>query len=145
MGTVLWLVVFVPVAGAFLLPFIAKISEIGRNVLALLLVLTSFVCSALLLGSVLVGTPVSVEISLPLGMSFGFLADGLAVFMAMISSLVGSIIVLYSFTYINHYRNKNEYYLMVVLFLGAMMGIVYSTNLISSTSSGKYPTYAAGG
>jgi NADH:ubiquinone oxidoreductase subunit 5 (subunit L)/multisubunit Na+/H+ antiporter MnhA subunit len=54
----------------------------------------------------------------------------LAVFMAVVSSLVGAIIVLYSFGYISHYTNQNEYYLMVVLFLGAMMGIVFSANLI---------------
>jgi len=130
MGVLLWLAVFVPVVGAFLLPLGSRVSEKLRNALALLFVLTSFVCSALLLGPALNGNPVSVTISLPLGMSFGFLADSLAVFMAMISSLVGSIIVLYSFTYIDHYRHKAEYYLMVALFLGAMMGLVYSTNLI---------------
>ncbi|MCL2479327.1 MAG: NADH-quinone oxidoreductase subunit L [Treponema sp.] len=130
MNTLLWLAVCVPVIGAFLLPFVAKASEKLRNVLALLFVFTSFVCSALLLRPALTGHPVYVIIPLPLGFSFGFLADGLAVFMAMISSFVGSIIVFYSFTYINHYQHRSEYYLMVVLFLGAMMGLVYSTNLI---------------
>ncbi|MCL2832439.1 MAG: NADH-quinone oxidoreductase subunit L [Treponema sp.] len=126
----LWLAVCVPVIGAFLLPFFSGISEKFRNAIALLFVFCSFVCSAMLLGPCLTGNPVSVEISLPLGLSFGFLADGLAVFMAMISSFVGSIIVLYSFTYIGHYEHKSEYYLFVVLFLGAMMGLVYSTSLI---------------
>jgi len=50
--------------------------------------------------------------------------------MAMISSFVGSVIVVYSYTYISHYEHKSEYYFEVVLFLGAMMGLVYSTNLI---------------
>ncbi|MFH1223896.1 MAG: NADH-quinone oxidoreductase subunit L [Pseudomonadota bacterium] len=59
-----------------------------------------------------------------------FYADGLAVFMAIVSSLVGSIIVLYSFGYISHYEERNEYYFMVVLFLGSMMGIIFSRNLI---------------
>jgi len=60
-----------------------------------------------------------------------FYADKLAVFMALVSSLVGAIIVLYSFGYISHYKHRDEYYLMVVLFLGSMMGIIYSRNLIS--------------
>jgi NADH:ubiquinone oxidoreductase subunit 5 (subunit L)/multisubunit Na+/H+ antiporter MnhA subunit len=30
----------------------------------------------------------------------------------------------------SHYNNQNEYYLMVVLFLGSMMGIVFSSHLI---------------
>jgi len=130
MEIALWLAVCVPVGGAFLLPLFSKVSEKLRNTLALLFVFNSFVCSALLLPAALAGHPVSIAIPLPLGMSFGFLADSLAVFMAMISSFVGSVIVLYSFTYINHYNHKSEYYLMVALFLGAMMGLVYSTNLI---------------
>jgi len=50
--------------------------------------------------------------------------------MAMVSSFIGAIIVFYSFGYISHYKNQNEYYLMVVLFIGAMMGLVLSSNLI---------------
>jgi len=50
--------------------------------------------------------------------------------MAIASAFIGAIIVFYSFGYIDHYKNQNEYYLMVVLFIGSMMGIVYSTNLI---------------
>ncbi len=50
--------------------------------------------------------------------------------MAVTSMLIGLVIVLYSFGYINHYNNQNEYYSMVVLFLGSMMGIVFSANLI---------------
>jgi NADH:ubiquinone oxidoreductase subunit 5 (subunit L)/multisubunit Na+/H+ antiporter MnhA subunit len=43
---------------------------------------------------------------------------------------VGAIIVFYSWGYMHLYKNLNEYYLMVVMFIGAMMGLVYSTNLI---------------
>jgi len=62
--------------------------------------------------------------------NFGFLGDGLAVFMALCSAGIGLIIIYYSWDYIDHYKNQNEYYLMVLLFLGSMMGIVYTTNLI---------------
>jgi len=50
--------------------------------------------------------------------------------MAIVSAFIGAIIVFYSFGYISHYKNQTEYYLMMVLFIGSMMGIVYSTNLI---------------
>jgi NADH:ubiquinone oxidoreductase subunit 5 (subunit L)/multisubunit Na+/H+ antiporter MnhA subunit len=65
-----------------------------------------------------------------MGFNLSFTVDPLAVGMAIVSSLVGSIIVLYSFGYIGHYDNRNEYYLTVVLFLGSMMGIIFSSNLI---------------
>lgn len=124
------LAVFVPVLGSFLLPLLGKLSETLRNVLALLMVLVSLVCSFALLPTVLSGGTVTAIYSQSLSMNY-FYADGLAVFMAIVSSLVGSIIVLYSFGYISHYEHRNEYYFMVVLFLGSMMGIVFSRNLIS--------------
>ena len=122
--------ILTPLAGAFLLPLFGKIHAGMRNILSLLFVLTAFLCSAMLLNSALADEPVSVYWQLPLGLSIGFLADGLAVFMAVTSSLVASIIVFYSFGYIEQYKNQNEYYMMVTLFIGAMMGLVFSTNLI---------------
>jgi proton-translocating NADH-quinone oxidoreductase chain N len=107
-----------------------KVSSRARSGSALVLVLASFIASALLIPSVLSGRESLVHIDLPLGFGFGFLADGLAVFIAVVSSSVGAVIVLYSWGYMRHYKNLNEYYLMVVLFIGAMMGLVYSTNLI---------------
>ena len=53
-----------------------------------------------------------------------------AAFMAITSCLVAAIIVIYSFGYIEHYAHQNEYYMLVTLFIGAMMGLVYATSLI---------------
>lgn len=123
--------VFVPLAGAFLLPIVGRVSPRIRNLLALLFVLVSFLCAAATLPQALTGAPTVIKLELPLGMSLGFMADTLAVFMAMTSSFVGAIVIFYSFGYIEHFGNQNEYYMMVVLFIGAMMGLVYSTSLIS--------------
>jgi proton-translocating NADH-quinone oxidoreductase chain N len=122
--------IFIPVLGSFLLPVIGRASEFARNLTALIMVSASLVFSILLAGPVLAGRVITISHELPLGFNFILTADALAVFMAIVSSLVGAIIVLYSFDYINHYGNRNEYYLMVTLFLGSMMGLVYSGNLI---------------
>jgi NADH:ubiquinone oxidoreductase subunit 5 (subunit L)/multisubunit Na+/H+ antiporter MnhA subunit len=126
----LLLSVFVPLVGAFLLPLAGAGWSGFRNVLALVFVSVSFIASAMALPAALSGNPYIYRVDLPLGFNFGLLGDGLAIFMAMVSSLVGAVIVFYSFGYISHYKNQNEYYFMVVLFLGSMMGLVYSTNLI---------------
>ena len=110
------IIVFVPVLGAFILPLLGTISVRLRNLLALLLVSVSFVGAAMALPSALSAQPIQINIPLPLNLNFGFLGDGLAVFMAMTSSFVGAIIVLYSFGYINHYKNQNEYYFLAVLY-----------------------------
>ena len=124
------LAVFVPVLGSFLLPLAGRVSEGLRNIMALLMVLTAMGCSFALAGKVLGGENVTAGYSQALAMNY-FYADKLAVFMALVSSIVGAVIVFYSFGYINHYENRNEYYFMVVLFLGSMMGIVFSRNLLS--------------
>jgi len=126
---VLWMAIFAPIAGSFLLPLIGKVSKTYRNLSALALVVFSLLCSSLLVPIVLTGKTLPISMSF-LGGNNLFLADSLAVFMAIVSMLVGAVIVLYSTSYISHYDNQNEYFFMVVLFLGSMMGIVYSANLI---------------
>jgi len=128
--TLLLLTVFVPLAGAFLLPIAGKVSKKLRNVLAMLFVLIPFGLLLSMLPAALSQTPPYFSVTLPLGLSFGFLADGLAVFMALASSFLSLIIILYSYGYVAHAENQNEYYLSVVLFVGAMMGITLTTNLI---------------
>jgi proton-translocating NADH-quinone oxidoreductase chain M len=133
---ILLLIVFVPVVGAFLLPALGMLSTKLRNVFALLLVVFPLAGAIFAALPILSGSaPYSLKLDFSLGipgfhLSFGLLADGLAVFMAIVSTLVGAIIVFYSWGYISHYEKQNEYYLMVVLFIGSMMGIVFSTNLI---------------
>jgi NADH:ubiquinone oxidoreductase subunit 5 (subunit L)/multisubunit Na+/H+ antiporter MnhA subunit len=122
--------IFAPLLGAFFLPAVGKLNAKLRNMMALAFVAAAFICSTLFLPGLLAGSSFSLHFELPLGFSFGFYADALAVFMAMTSSLVATVIVLYSFGYIKEYENQNEYYMMVCLFIGAMMGLVFSTNLI---------------
>ena len=122
--------VFVPVIGAFITPLASAVSERARNGLSLALVGWSFVCSLVFIPRALSGVVTTVTIPFPLGCNFILSADALAVFMAVTASLIGCIIVIYSFGYITRYPNRNEYYMMVVLFLGSMMGLVFSANLI---------------
>jgi NADH:ubiquinone oxidoreductase subunit 5 (subunit L)/multisubunit Na+/H+ antiporter MnhA subunit len=136
--------ILVPILGSLLLPFVGRVSPRARNFLAALLALTAFVSSAGLFPTVL-GEGQVVTASL-LGMRV--VADGLAVFVAAVSSFISTIIVVYSWDYIDQHQahdlheheaaggtnglldHSSEYYLMIVLFLGAMMGLVYSGNLI---------------
>ncbi|MDD4179260.1 MAG: NADH-quinone oxidoreductase subunit L [Candidatus Margulisbacteria bacterium] len=122
--------IFAPIFGALILPLLGRVSQGLRNNTALALVALSCLCSLSFIPSVMGGKNIIFSFALPLSLSLTFYADTLAVFMAVVSSFIGAIIVLYSFDYISHYDNQNEYYLMVVLFLGAMMGLVYSANLI---------------
>ena len=121
------LLVWAPCLGSFALPLLGKISERLRNLVSLLFLLVSLGATVALIPVVLKGTTVTV----PFGGFNLFYADRLAVFMAFVSSLVGAVIILYSFGYISHYEHRNEYYFQVVLFLGAMMGLIFARNLLA--------------
>ena len=123
--------ILTPLLGALFLPLMGRISAKLRNLMTLVFVATAFLCALWALPGVFAGKPILIRLALPLGLSFGFFGDALAVFMALTASFVSSIIVIYSFGYIKEYENQNEYYMMVCLFVGAMMGLVFSTNLIA--------------
>ncbi len=122
--------VFVPVCGVCLVPVIGKCSERARNFSAFICVLASLVSSILLIPEALSGRTTTVSYAFPLGFNFVLTADMLAIFMAVVSSFISLVIVIYSFGYISRYPNRNEYYSMVTLFIGSMMGLVFSANLI---------------
>lgn len=59
-----------------------------------------------------------------------FLVDSYAIIMALTSTIVGLLIVIYSFGYMEYYERQKEYYFYVTLFIGAMLGLIFSGNLI---------------
>jgi len=126
----LLLIVLVPVLLSTTLPAVAKFSVSIRNFAALLLMLVPMVFLCILLPEVISGNTVKYVFEFPLGINFILQADIFATFTALASVLVSTVILIYSFEYIKHYENQNEYYFIVVLFLGSMMGIIFSANLI---------------
>lgn len=59
-----------------------------------------------------------------------FIIDSYSIIMALTSTLVGLLIITYSFDYMSQYERQNEYYFYVTLFIAAMLGLVFSGNLI---------------
>lgn len=126
----LTLIIAVPVFFSCLLPMIGQLSPKARNISALLLAVVPFALGLLMAPSVFSGRIITFYYDFPLGLNFILKADAFALFCALASSLVSAVIVLYSFEYIKPYKNQNEYYFIVILFLGSMMGIIFSANLI---------------
>ena len=120
----------IPIAGSFLTLAANRISARVRNGTAVLIVLVTFACALALIPHAGQAQPVVLGSSPIPGLNFGFFADGLGVYVAATSSLVGLLIVLYSLGYMKEYPHQGEYYFLVILFLGAMMGLVLSANLV---------------
>lgn len=126
---ILYSIIIIPIIGWVIIPVLGKWSVPLRNSAALACVAVPLFLAIYLIPSS-VTNPIYSSNQLTLGVNLSLAADGLAVFMAIVSSLISALIVIYSFDYISHYENQNEYYSMVVLFFGSMMGIVFSQNLI---------------
>ncbi len=87
-------------------------------------------CAALLLLAFTLTTP-SVEFAL--GGVFGtftFVPDGLGAFLAAVATTIGCLTVIFSLDYMRGEHQLGRYYALVLLFIGAMCGLVLSGSLL---------------
>ncbi len=64
------------------------------------------------------------------GLIFSVFIDPLAIFIAAIASGIGFLVVLYSTKYMEGEKGLPRYYALIMLFVGAMIGLVVSDNLL---------------
>jgi len=119
-----FLTIFVPIIGALTVPLAAMISKRARSIWSVALVLATALFPLLLIPFALNGGELIIRKTLTLGLDFTLVVDALSIFMSIVSSSIGALIVIYSLGYVSHDENQTEYYLMVLLFIGAMMGLV---------------------
>jgi len=65
-----------------------------------------------------------------LGLNFEFLLDGLTMVFALLITGIGALIFLYAKAYMKSYTGTDKFYLYLMLFSAAMLGLVLSANLI---------------
>jgi proton-translocating NADH-quinone oxidoreductase chain N len=128
--TITLLTVLVPIVGSMTIPLVGLISRAARTAWTVALGAATALLAMSLLPWALAGEETVCRKSLVLGLDFILLIDPLSIFMACVSSFVGFLIIIYSIGYIRNEENQNEYFLLVVLFIGSMMGLVFSGNLI---------------
>jgi NADH-quinone oxidoreductase subunit L len=70
---------------------------------------------------------------IPVGGVFGsvsFIPDGLGVFLAVVATVVGCLAVIFSVDYMKGQDQLGRYYAFVLFFIGAMVGLVLTDNLL---------------
>ncbi|MCR2805353.1 Na+/H+ antiporter subunit A [Paenibacillus soyae] len=77
----------------------------------------------------------AVSASLPwmpsLGVNFDVYADGLGLLFALLITAIGTLVILYSTFYLDRDKEKlGHFYVYLMLFMGAMLGLVLSDNLM---------------
>jgi multicomponent K+:H+ antiporter subunit A len=65
-----------------------------------------------------------------LGLSFSFFADGLGFFFAALILIIGLLIILYAHFYLDRSDPMGRFFTYLLLFQGAMLGIVLSDNIL---------------
>ncbi len=128
--TTVLLTILIPILGSFAAPLAGLAGGRVRSVWAVLVSGATAVLPLTLLSFALQGGELVLRKTLALGFDLVLVVDPLSIFMAAVSSFIGFLIVVYSLGYIRREENQNEYYLMVLLFIGAMMGLVFSGNLV---------------
>jgi len=63
------------------------------------------------------------------GIELSFLVDGLSILFGILISGIGLLVVIYSIWYLSEKEDRLKFYLYLMMFMGAMLGVVFSNNL----------------
>jgi len=125
-----WLSWIIPLVGSFLMPILAKLNQKIRDWTPFLLVAVSSIFTFSMLPDVYNGysSDITVQWIPSFNLTAGVLVDSLSVFMASLVSFIGALILLYSIGYMAEEEGLTRYYFFMLLFIGAMIGLVMADN-----------------
>jgi multicomponent K+:H+ antiporter subunit A/multicomponent Na+:H+ antiporter subunit A len=132
MPSLLLIALLAPWVAALAMPALGARLGPRTGLLALLAPLTSLAALiALLAGPAEARETASWSWVPALGVNLSFTADGLALFYGLVVCGVGVGVVAYAAAYLdNHYRDHGRFYCYLLVFMGAMLGTVFSSNLL---------------
>jgi multicomponent Na+:H+ antiporter subunit A len=130
--TAITLAVFLPFIMAGILPAAEKVLKNRIGWYATATAFLSLLLVALAVPSVVNGENVRGSVAwLPsLGIEMSFYGDGLSIMFGLIVSGVGILIMAYSNEYMSKREDLSRYYRQLLMFMGSMLGMVFSSNII---------------
>ena len=127
-----YLMVFMPMAGAFVSYLIGRKNKTTRDYFVAGLTIIEFICAVLLVAADAGYEGTMVYVPEFCGMGLTFTIDGFRVLYAAIACFMWMCTSVFSKEYFAHYRNRNRYYLFQLLTLGATTGIFLSADLYTT-------------
>ena len=130
MNLLIYAMVFFPIAAAFLSYLLGRKHKTGRDLFVWFAVGVEFVLSLLLF----VSGAQDVLVTVPgvCGFGLNFTVDGFRSIYAVIAALMWLVTTLLSPEYFAHYRNRNRYYLFLLVTLGATEAVFLSADLYTT-------------
>ena len=124
--------VLLPFAAAFLMPLLYKMLRTKLGWVATLVPLSLFVSFLSLLPRVNAGEQIATSVAwIPwLGVDLAVRLDGLSLLFVLLISGIGTAVMIYSIFYLHHHERLGNFYTFIMLFMGAMLGVCTSTNLV---------------
>lgn len=126
------LAIFLPFLLALTIPAVAKLIKYQVGWYATCVAILSFLLITSTAPSILYGKTLHQSIAwLPsMGIDYGIYADGLSTMFGIIVTGIGILIIFYSNAYMNKKEDLPRYYQWLLLFMGSMLGMVFSANTI---------------
>ncbi|MFQ5589367.1 MAG: proton-conducting transporter membrane subunit, partial [Nitrospiria bacterium] len=130
--TIVFLPFLASLAILFLSPWLQKM-VVGKK-LGATVALVPLICLTLILSWIpQVKSGLSATFHIPwvesYGIALSFLVDGLSLLFGILISGIGLLVVIYSIWYLSDKEDKVKFYLYLMMFMGAMLGVVFSNNL----------------
>lgn len=127
-----YLLVFMPMVSALLSYLIGRKSKQGRNYFVCAVTIFEFLLAVFLTINYTSAEGMLIAIPEICGMGLTFTVDGFRVIYASIAALMWMMTSIFSVEYFAHYRNRNRYYLFLLLTLGATEAIFLSADLFTT-------------
>ena len=128
-----WLVWVIPLVSSIFIPIIGKYSKKIREFFVVTIALVTTVIALSLVPTVWLGNGEAVQYSIPWISGFveaGVYIDSLSVLFTCLVAFFGVIISVYSLGYMKGEEGLTRYYYLLLLFIGSMIGLVISDNLL---------------
>ncbi len=127
-----WLVWIFPLVASVFVPLIAKKGDKIRNYYVIAVAAVTAALAFSLVPGIFFGNGQPTESTIPwiAGISAGVYIDPLSVLFTCLVGFFGLIIVIYSWGYMKGEEGLPRYYFLILLFIGSMIGLVISDNLL---------------
>ncbi len=124
--------IFIPFLAAIFVPFIYKWKPRAIGWFVLIFPLLLFIGLARLIPAVAKGDTISHTFQwIPSAdIHFTTYLDGLSLIFGLLITGVGSLVILYSIYYLSSRESLGHFYVYLLLFMGAMLGVVFSDNMM---------------
>jgi NADH-quinone oxidoreductase subunit L len=127
-----WLVWVFPLVGSVFVPLVAKKGDKLRDYFVMVIALITTILAFSLVPSVFSGNGQAggSTISWIAGITAGVIIDPLSILFTCLVAFFGIVIVIYSWGYMKGEEGLTRYYFLILLFIGSMIGLVISDNLL---------------